>query len=146
MNTKTNMFSVMLLAAITISIGMSPAFATNETQVYKYADGIQSNSYRTTSTTDAHCSVDTPDRCGGYLYIDNVGYEWVKAYYYIGGGAVVCDFNSVIEMNGNEVTNTTYNDHETYGQWDYLSYHPSSIDSTDTFEMTLSFDSCYIDV
>ncbi len=147
MKSKTTMFAVMVLAAITVSIGFSPSsFATNETQVYIYMDTVQENTTRTSSTSDLHCSTNSPDRCGGYLYVDNVGYEWVKSNYYIGGGAVVCDFNAVVKINGNVVSDINFYDHETYGQWDYVSYHPDDIKSTDTFEMTLSFDNCYIDV
>lgn len=109
-------------------------------------DDIQPNETDSTTPVTIHCVNDTPDRCGGYLEVDNEGYEWVRAHYFIGGGAAVCDLTVVLKINGNVVTDVTFEDHETFGQWDDVSHHPSSISSTDTFDMILSFDNCYIDV
>ena len=86
MTSKTHMFLVMMVAATTLSLGFTPAFAHTETQTYKFISGVQPNETITTGTTDLHC-VGGVDRCGGYLEVDNEGYEWVKSHYYIGGGA-----------------------------------------------------------
>jgi len=144
-NKKTNLVYTIMVATIVVSIGLTPVFASHQDQTYHAAYGVDTGETYTSSQSTIHCIGASVDRCGAQLVVDNDGYEWIKTFYKIGGGAVVCDLNVVIEINGNTVSDLNFSEIETFGQWEYFSYHPSSIESTDVIQQYLTFDNCFVD-
>jgi len=141
-NTKTVI--AISLVAIVVSIGFTPAFADWNPEILKYVSGIGSNETYLSSPSVEDCGGKT-DKCGAQLKVKTTGVDFIYNYYKIGGSAVICDLTVVTQLNGNVIFDSTFKEHETYGQWENIAIPVhQGIGATDFIETITSFDNCYI--
>jgi len=135
--------SVVALMSIMVSIGVTPAFAEWNPEIFHHISGVDRGDTYLSSQQVRDCGGET-DKCGAQLYVRNTSVDFIKTYYKIGGLGVSCDVNFKVELNGNVIRDITFRDHETFGQWEYTSiYMPQGIQSTDSITSITSFDNCY---
>lgn len=140
MTSKTHLALVAIAAIAVLSMQITPAFASNPT-LFRATWGTAEGTTDTTSTTQANCGTVT-NGCKMYLVTDNDGVEWVKVYYQV-AGAVECDLQFIVEIDGVEEVNSTFYDQTTYGQWDYYPHQPNNgLTATDSVEAWVIHTNC----
>ena len=135
--------SVLALMSIMVSIGVTPAFAEWNPQIFHQISGVDKGETYLSDKVVRDCGGET-DKCGAQLYVRNTGVDFIKNYYKVGGLGVQCDVNFKVELIGNVIRDITFRDHTTYNQWKYTSiYMPQGIQSSDVIQSITSFDNCH---
>lgn len=140
----TKIINSIFIILIIFSIGISPAFASLDTEINSAAYGVPIGTTYEDQQVVNDCA-GLKDKCGAQLIVRNTSIDFIYLYYKIGGSGVVCDITFYTTMDGRVIGDTTFEEHETFGQWEYVPiYLPEGIDPKATIKSKTSFENCYV--